>query len=531
MHFNDKYTPQEDENTQPLPQHNTVPPSAQEAPAAQQPSQPPQEAQTPSVQPPQEAQQQTPYQPPQEAQSPPVQQSQTPYQTPVRFSQDPPQDQPVYHDEAHGNPPPHTPFEPGSQSYTTYQQWQAQHVKKRKKGPFSKKPFIALGAVAAAAALFFGGMALGGGAGHGRQTPAASADPSLPNVSISSTPQTEGQSTAAGMISGDAIFEKLNASVVAIQSANSSAQSGSSGSGVVMSADGYIITNAHVVTDENTGQPMRNISVLFADGELLDATVRGYDIQTDLAVVKVEPKTPLVPAEFGDSDALKVGQVAYAIGSPGGVQLANTMTNGIISAINRDIMVNDRVMSLIQTNVTINPGNSGGALINQYGQVIGITSAKLGISYYEGLGFAIPMNSAKEIVDKLIQDGYLAGRPSIGITGESIQQGVLIKSVDSRSHAAAEGLLAGDIITGVNGQAITTVEEINKIKEGLQAGDQLKLTIYRPADQKSMGLTITLTDAHDLEGTDPATQQQQSNSYDRDSGSITPDWFDYYFGR
>ena len=163
--------------------------------------------------------------------------------------------------------------------------------------------------------------------------------------------------------------------------------------------------------------------------------------------------------------------------------------------------------------------------------MIGITSAKLGISYYEGLGFAIPMNSAKEIVDKLIQDGYLAGRPSIGITGESIQQGVLIKSVDSRSHAAAEGLLAGDIITGVNGQAITTVEEINKIKEGLQAGDQLKLTIYRPADQKSMELTITLTDAHDLEGTDPATQQQQSNSYDRDSGSITPDWFDYYFGR
>ena len=101
-------------------------------------------------------------------------------------------------------------------------------------------------------------------------------------------------------------------------------------------------TNCYVVTDENTGQPMRNISVLFADGELLDATVRGYDIQTDLAVVKVEPKTPLVPAEFGDSDALKVGQVAYAIGSPGGVQLANTMTNGIISAINRDIMVNDR---------------------------------------------------------------------------------------------------------------------------------------------------------------------------------------------
>lgn len=159
---------------------------------------------------------------------------------------------------------------------------------------------------------------------------------------------------------------------------------------------------------------MSNVAVLLANGTTLPAQVIGYDEQTDLAVVKVTSESALTPAEFGDSDALQVGETAYAIGSPGGVELANSMTNGIISAINRDITVNDRVMSLIQTSVTINPGNSGGALINKYGQVVGITSAKLGISYYEGLGFCHPINSAKEIVDELNPEPAIsrADRPS-----------------------------------------------------------------------------------------------------------------------
>lgn len=464
----------------------------------------------------------------------------TPYQTPVRASDD----QPVYHDEAHRT---EGPFAPGSASYNTYQQWQAQESKRQKKQskPRSKKPFVIVGGVVAAAALFCCGLAFGMSQGGG-QSASVSANENLPTLTISATPSDNGSasSSSGGVLSGEEVYEKVNDSIVAIQSANANGQTVSSGSGVIMSEDGYLITNAHVISDENSGEIMPNISVLFADGSQLTASVVGSDSQTDLAVLKVEPTTTLTPAEFGDSDQLQVGETAYAIGSPGGVQLANSMTTGIISAINRDITVNDRVMSLIQTDVTINPGNSGGALINQYGQVVGITSAKLGISYYEGLGFAIPINSAKEIVDELIQNGYISGRPSIGISGRNITeqeaqfrnlpQGVEIASVDSRANAYNQGLQAGDVITAVNGTAITTMDEINAIKEDMAAGDQLTLTIYRPSAQQSMNVSITLTDAHDLEGTDPAQQQQDqqdSSSYYGNYGNYGSGFpYQYFFG-
>lgn len=469
---------------------------------------------------------------------------QTPYQTPVRASDE---DRPIYHDQAHQTPEAApSPFAPGSEGYHTYQQWQAQESKRRAKkerGPRSKKPFLIAGGLVAAVALFCGGLLLGTAQnGGGDNSPAVSANSNLPTLTISSTPSDgeTGSTPSTGEMAGEDIYKKLNDSIVAIQSANANGQTVSSGSGVVMSADGYIITNAHVISDEDTGATLSNISVLFSDGTQLAATVVGSDEQSDLAVLKVEPESALSPAEFGDSDQLQVGEDAYAIGSPGGVQLANSMTSGIISAINRDITVNDRVMSLIQTNVTINPGNSGGALINKYGQVVGITSAKLGISYYEGLGFAIPINSAKEIIDELIQNGYISGRPSIGITGQNVSQelqqfyslpaGVQVISVDSRSKAASEGLQAGDVITAVNGQSITSMDEINALKEDMKAGDKLKLTVYRPSQRKSMDLTITLTDAHDLEGTDPAQQQeqQQDNSRYYSGGYMDP--FQYFFG-
>ena len=459
---------------------------------------------------------------------------QTQYQTPYHASND---------TQNNGG---YNPFEKNTQSYTTYEQWQAQqntvNVKKHRK--ISKKPFIAVGCVAAAAAIFLGGLAVGSNgfpvAGNNSSV-SSSANKNLPTLNISSTPKDESEAADGSVLTGKQIFDKLDQSVVAIQSMDATGQAASSGSGVVMSKDGYIVTNAHVINDEDTNQPMSNISVLFSDGSQLAATVVGSDTQTDLAVIKVTPENDLVPAEFGDSDSLQVGETAYAIGSPGGVQLANTMTDGIISAINRDITVNDRVMSLIQTNVTINPGNSGGALINQYGQVIGITSAKLGISYYEGLGFAIPINSAKEIVDELIVNGYIAGRPSIGITGgviteqmaqfRNLPMGVQIASIDSRAKAASEGLMVGDVITAVNGTKITTMDEINEIKEDMKAGDKLRLTVYRPSQQKSLDITITLTDAHDLEGTDPATQQQQQYNYNQgNNGSTYIDPFQYFFG-
>ncbi len=476
---------------------------------------------------------------------PPVQQSVPQVMEPVAQSQ-PLVQQPVPQDESIQQQAEPQPFAAGTQSYATYQQWQAAEAKKhrkKEKKPHSRKPLIAIGSVAAAAVLFLGGVAFGGGFRGSNEVPSASSSGNLPVLSISNTPTSDSKKqNAGGEMAGEDIYKKLNTSIVAIQAGGN--QAASSGSGVIMSKDGYIITNAHVVLDENTSQPMQNVSVLLADSQQLDAEVKGYDEQTDLAVLKVEPKSPLTPAEFGDSDALQVGETAYAIGSPGGVQLANSMTSGIISAINRNITVNDRVMNLIQTNVTVNPGNSGGALINKYGQVVGITSAKLGISYYEGLGFAIPINSAKEIVDELIQTGYISGRPSIGIRGQDVSEqqqrfynlpaGVQIASIDSRAKAASEGLEIGDIITAVNGKAISSMNEVNEIKEGMKAGEQLTLTVYRPTAQKSLDLKITLTDSHDLEGTDPAEEQQQQQQRDAreyyNGGYDEFDPFQFFFG-
>ena len=317
-----------------------------------------------------------------------------------------------------------------------------------------------------------------------------------------------------------------------------------SGSGVIMSEDGYIITNQHVIADAD------QVTVQLSDGSQLQAEIVGQDEQSDLAVLKVEPENTLTAAEFGDSDALQPGEYAYAIGSPGGVQFANTITGGRISAINRDVTINDRVMTLIQTDASINPGNSGGALINKYGQVVGITSAKLSSSAFsdtsiEGMGFAIPINTAKEIVDELIANGYVAGRPSLGITGTNLDaqraaymnvpQGVYVYSVDERAHAAQDGLLAGDIITEVNGQEITTMDEINAIKEDLEAGDTMDIRVYRMSAGKFIDLTVTLTDAHDLADDSASAQQSEQQAPQQGQGEngysqYDQNPFSYFFG-
>ncbi len=363
--------------------------------------------------------------------------------------------------------------QPSHPAYATYQEWMhqedkraAKHARKlaraerRKNRKFGRKPVLIAGSIAAACVLLVGGIAIGssmsGGADNNSSSVSAtSVNSNLPSVNISSPSATS--TSANDGLSGEEIYAKVSPSVVSIQAVNLTSGEGGTGSGVIMSADGYIITNNHVVVDENTGVQQDKITVYMSDGTSFPAEVIGLDEQTDLAVLKIGPAgTTLTPAEFGDSNSLLVGEEVYAIGSPGGLDLANTITGGHISALNRDITIDDRVMSLIQTDAAINPGNSGGALINKYGQVIGITSAKLGISYYEGLGFAIPMDTVKPIVDELIQNGYIAGRPQIGISGQNVSeqqsaaygipQGVRVINVDSRSNAAAAGVQANDII-------------------------------------------------------------------------------------
>lgn len=436
----------------------------------------------------------------------------TPYQTPVQH--------PDYHQPQQpfgGAPYAHDPL-----GGTGPQGGAPQPQKPRKK--HGKAIAIGLCGVAAACLLFAGGALIGHvvSTDGGNAVTASAQAGDLPTVQINEAPDLDPDNyDVVNGLAGEEIYKKVSPSIVSVISTTASGTG--SGSGVIMSEDGYIITNNHVV------EGAQSVSVQLSDGTQYDATIVGTDEQTDLAVIKVEPKESLTAAEFGDSDELQPGEYAYAIGSPGGVQFANTITGGRISAINRDVTINDRVMTLIQTDASINPGNSGGALINKYGQVVGITSAKLsstafGEASIEGMGFAIPINTAKEVVDELIANGYVAGRPSIGITGQNVESadgsvaGVQVYSIDSRAKAASEGLQVGDVITAVNGTPTPTMDDINNIKEDMQAGDKLTLTVYRLSTGKTINLTVTLTDAHDLEGDDPAAQSSQS-SQNSQSGS------------
>ena len=294
------------------------------------------------------------------------------------------------------------------------------------------------------------------------------------------------------------IYSSVIDSVVSISSMTSSGTS--SGTGIIMSSDGYVITNHHVITGALV------ISVLTNDNQEFEAALVGSDEMSDLAVLKIDARG-LHAAEFGDSSKLRVGDSVVAIGDPLGVQLRGTMTNGIISAINRDLTVGDRTMTLIQTNAALNNGNSGGPLINCYGQVIGINTVKMS-SYYtatasvEGLGFAIPISVAKPIIDELIENGYVAGRPAIGISGDSLPsyyrtyyrlpEGVYVTSVNEGSDAKAKGIREGDIVTAINGEKICSIDELNTVKNQYAAGDEVTLTIYRSGTYYEV--TVTLVD-------------------------------------
>lgn len=273
----------------------------------------------------------------------------------------------------------------------------------------------------------------------------------------------------------------------------------SQGSGIILSADGYIVTNAHVVSGATS------IKVVLNDNSEYNATVVGSDEKTDLAVLKIDA-TGLTPAEFGNSDQMQIGEQVIAIGNPGGLELAGTLTVGYVSAVNRPITTTGgSTIDCIQTDAAINPGNSGGALVNSYGQVIGINSQKIAATEYEGIGFAISINEAQPIINDLIEYGYVRGRVVMGITMQIIdptfaaiygyQPGIGVVSVEQNSPAAKAGLVAGDIITAIDGESITSQETLTSILEGHKPGDVIELTVYRQAMQsygKDQQLTLKL---------------------------------------
>lgn len=329
------------------------------------------------------------------------------------------------------------------------------------------------------------------------QSPEVEPDVESEQVNIDpnrSYPTLEQLATPEDAMSLPDIYDKVSPSVVGVSCTLN--RSTATGTGIIISEDGYIITNAHVVEDA--------VSVIIVDQDMneYDAVVIGADAQTDLAVLKIEA-SGLSACEFGKSGNLRIGELAIAIGNPLGFELYGTMTSGIISGLNRTITIGENEMTLIQTNASINSGNSGGPLIDAYGRVIGITSAKVASTYGEGLGFAIPIDEALPIIEDLIHHGYVTGRPMIGVSGEDITtimsmyyrlpQGVYVRFVTPESPAEAAGIKAGDIIIGIQGESITTMNELNNIKNQYSAGDTITLTIYR--DGSNMDVDLVLGEA------------------------------------
>lgn len=324
--------------------------------------------------------------------------------------------------------------------------------------------------------------------------PVCPVDPDT-DLQLKPSPEGENESEQGAALTWQDVYDKVIPSVVSITATTNT--STSSGTGVVMSCNGYIITNSSVV------QNATGISVLLTDGRAFDATCVGQDAISDLAVLYIQADN-LVPAEFGDSSALRVGDDVVAIGDPLGVELRGTMTDGIISAINRDRKIGGKTMTLLQTTAALNSGNSGGPLVNCYGQVVGINTMKVGdyasVSGVEGLGFAIPMTSAKSVVEQLMTNGYVEGRPSLGVKGQMVSNfyqyyyhlpvGLLITEVIDGSSAAQAGLQLGDILLSVNGTRITGVNVLEELLYTTEVGDSVDVTIYRSGREYRMSFEI-----------------------------------------
>ena len=270
------------------------------------------------------------------------------------------------------------------------------------------------------------------------------------------------------------------------------------GTGVILSEEGYIVTNCHVVDNA------LSISIELTDGRVFAATLIGADAVSDLAVLHIEAED-LCAATFGDSGSLQVGDSVAAIGDPLGTSLRGTFTDGIVSAINRDVTIGGRTMTLIQTNAALNTGNSGGPLLNCYGQVVGINTMKIGnfvdSAGVEGIGFAIPSSTVKVIVDQLIEQGYVSGRPTLGIKGESVSifyqryymmpSGIFITELDPASDAARKGIQTDDILSAINGIRIASIDDLNTVLYGCQVGETVEVVIYRSGRQYLVDLTLS----------------------------------------
>lgn len=397
---------------------------------------------------------------------------------------------------------------------------------KAEKKPFWKKPGAMIAGVLVAAMLAgFGGSAIGnavfGGSGGGTTVYQGKRPSSVINTASIDTSK---QMTAAEVYAGNVNSTVGITTQVTTNFWGYTTQSAASGSGFIYSADGYIITNYHVIESASS------IKVTLYDGKSYDAQLVGYDESNDVAVLKIDAKD-LTPVTIGDSDNLNVGDSVIAIGNPLG-ELTFSLTSGAVSALDREVtMSNNVTMELIQTDCAINSGNSGGALFNLYGEVIGITNAKYSGSSGSGasidnIGFAIPINSVRSIVDSIIEKGYVA-KPYIGVMVSDVSDeaisygtpaGAAVVSVTEGGPAEKAGLQANDIITAVDGKEISGKSGLSSIIADCAAGDKLTLSVYR------QGQTLTVTVTVGEQTTSALANQQQQQQQQQQT---MPDIFGY----
>ncbi len=392
-----------------------------------------------------------------------------------------------------------------------------------------KKIFFAIIAVVIVFALGFGAASISKSADKNPQTSTSDkpVNKDLPEVNINESPVSPTKlSSGGGVLSGAQIHAKLAKSNVGIvvyaRNTNSSA---GEGSGIIMGEDKtgtytYIITCAHVINDAGV-----NVSVQTEDGTTYEAEIAGFDTRTDIGVLRIKANG-LPAAEFGDSNSLVVGDPVYAIGNPGGIEFFGTQTTGFISAIDRPVSSEiGYTMKCIQHDAAINPGNSGGMLVNAYGQVIGINSQKIAATEYEGMGFAIPISSAKEIIENLIQFGYVPDRPKLGITYYPVSASaqysmiaqikglpagtLIINEIDPDSSLANTNVRQYDMITAVDGKPLTTADVLLELIDGGKVGDKFTLSICRVNSNYTFEeFDVDITLIEDKSSSEPMTTTQ-----------------------
>ena len=312
------------------------------------------------------------------------------------------------------------------------------------------------------------------------------------SLSLHVSPQSVENIPQEGALSWQEIYECNISSVVSLVSTTGSGTV--TGTGVILSESGYIVTNYQAVADAET------ITLRLTDGREYSALVVGADSVTDLAVLHIDGED-LIPAIFGDSSPLRVGDPVASIGDPLGTQLSGALTPGIVAAINQDVPMMGQNISLIQSSLPLDPGQSGGPLINCYGQVIGIHTTCLDTQQLQRVSFAIPSATVKEIVDQLISQGYVSGRPTLGIRGDSVTPfdqryfhvpaGLYISHIDPDSDAYRQGIQPGDILISLNGIPITTLKELDTLVNSLTIGDTLQALFYRDGREEALTLIVT----------------------------------------